>query len=89
VLTRLGDRARFVHIKDGPALSYEDDVMVPIGEGAIDWTAALTAPLGLQWHIVELERLHVDTFDALESSYRYLVGQGLSRGSVEVGEATV
>ncbi|MFF1877247.1 sugar phosphate isomerase/epimerase family protein [Leifsonia sp. NPDC058230] len=89
VLTRLGDRARLVHIKDGPAVSYDDDVMVPIGEGAIDWTSALTAPSGLEWHIVELERLHVDTFDALESSYRYLVGHGLSRGSVEVGEATV
>jgi sugar phosphate isomerase/epimerase len=88
VLARLGERARFIHIKDGPAVSYDDDVMVPIGEGAIDWPAALTAPSGLRWHIVELERLHVDTFDALDSSYRYLVGHGLSRGSVEVGEAT-
>jgi sugar phosphate isomerase/epimerase len=84
VLTRLGDRVRFVHIKDGPALSYEDDVMVPIGEGQIDWHGALTAPSGLRWHIVELERLDVDTFDALERSYRYLVGAGLSRGSIAV-----
>lgn len=87
VLTRLGDRARFVHIKDGPAVSYDDDVMVPIGEGAIDWPSALTAPSGLRWHIVELERLHVDTFDALETSYRYLVGHGLSTGRTEVEEA--
>ena len=80
VLTRLGSRARFVHIKDGPAESYEDDVMVPIGDGAMDWPAILTAPSGLAWHIVELERLSVDTFDALASSYRYLVGGGLSEG---------
>lgn len=80
VLTRLGGRARFVHIKDGPAESYEDDVMVPIGDGAMDWPAILTAPSGLAWHIVELERLSVDTFDALASSYRYLVGSGLSNG---------
>lgn len=80
VLTRLGDRARFVHIKDGPAVSYEDDVMVPIGEGAMDWRAILTAPSGLAWHIVELERLSVDTFDALATSYRYLVEGGLSEG---------
>jgi sugar phosphate isomerase/epimerase len=82
VLERLGERARFVHIKDGPAISYEDDVMVPIGEGRIDWSRALTAPSGLRWHIVELERLHVDTFDALAASYRHLVGAGLSSGAV-------
>ena len=84
VLTRLGDRARFVHVKDGPAVSYDDDVMVPIGEGQIDWVRVLTAPSGLRWHIVELERLHVDTFEALERSYAYLVGRGLSAGSVPV-----
>lgn len=80
VLTRLGDRARLIHIKDGPAVSYEDDVMVPIGAGAMDWERILTAPSGLRWHIVELERLSVDTFDALEESYRHLVGSGLSDG---------
>jgi sugar phosphate isomerase/epimerase len=84
VLAELGDRARFVHIKDGPVLSYDDDVMVPIGTGSIDWAAALSAPSGLRWHIVELERLNVDTFDALAESYRYLVGHGLSRGTVAV-----
>jgi sugar phosphate isomerase/epimerase len=82
VLTRLGDRARLVHIKDGPAVSYEDDVMVPIGDGAMDWGRILSAPSGLRWHIVELERLNIDTFDALEQSYRHLVGLGVSRGSV-------
>ncbi len=84
VLRRLGDRARFVHVKDGPAQSYEDDVLVPIGDGTMDWRAILTAPSGLRWHIVELERLSVDTFDALEASYRHLVGAGLSEGRVEV-----
>jgi sugar phosphate isomerase/epimerase len=80
VLARLGDRARFIHVKDGPAVSYDDDVMVPIGEGQIDWVRVLTAPSGLRWHIVELERLHVDTFAALERSYAYLTGRGLSAG---------
>jgi sugar phosphate isomerase/epimerase len=80
VLARLGDRARFIHVKDGPAVSYDDDVMVPIGEGQIDWVRVLTAPSGLRWHIVELERLHVDTFAALERSYAYLTGHGLSAG---------
>ncbi|SEG91615.1 Sugar phosphate isomerase/epimerase [Actinacidiphila yanglinensis] len=81
VLAGLGERARFVHVKDGPAVSYEDDVMVPIGEGGIDWARTLSAPSGLRWHIVELERLHVDTFEALRRSYDHLVGRGLSRGA--------
>jgi sugar phosphate isomerase/epimerase len=81
VLTRLGDRARLIHVKDGPAVSYEHDVMVPIGEGRIDWRRTLTAPSGLRWHIVELERLHIDTFEALERSYAYLTGAALSAGS--------
>jgi sugar phosphate isomerase/epimerase len=83
VLTRLGDRAWFVHVKDGPAVSYDDDVMVPIGEGQIDWPRVLTAPSGLRWHIVELERLHIDTFEALRRSYDYLTATGLSSGSRE------
>ncbi|MFG1807793.1 sugar phosphate isomerase/epimerase family protein [Streptomyces sp. NPDC049040] len=81
VLAGLGERARFVHVKDGPAVSYEEDVMVPIGEGGIDWTRTLSTPSGLRWHIVELERLHIDTFEALRRSYDHLVGRGLSRGA--------
>jgi len=56
---------------------------VPIGEGKIDWARVLTAPSGLRWHIVELERLRIDTFEALRRSYDHLVGSGISRGSVE------
>jgi sugar phosphate isomerase/epimerase len=82
VLTRLGQRARIIHVKDGPVVSYEDDVMVPIGEGQIDWARVLAAPSGLRWHIIELERLHIGTFEALERSYAHLVGRGLSAGSV-------
>ena len=91
VVTRLGDRIRFIHVKDGPGVtadrlptSYYDDVMVPVGEGKIDWVRVLTAPSGLRWHIVELEQLDMDTFEALERSYAYLVGRGLSSGSVAV-----
>jgi sugar phosphate isomerase/epimerase len=83
VLGRLGERVRLVHVKDGPARSYEDDVMVPIGEGGIDWAGSLATPSGVQWHIVELERLHIDTFEALRRSYDHMVGSGISRGTLE------
>ncbi|HSZ40670.1 MAG TPA: sugar phosphate isomerase/epimerase [Trebonia sp.] len=81
VIARLGDRVRFLHVKDGPAVSYEGDVMVPIGEGQIDWRRVLATPSGVRWHIVELERLDIDTFAALERSYAYLAGHGLSEGA--------
>ncbi len=81
VLSGLGDRVPFVHVKDGAATSYEDDVMVPVGAGTIDMRAALTANDAVRWHIVELERLHIDVFDALAQSYDFLVGNGLSKGT--------
>jgi sugar phosphate isomerase/epimerase len=74
VLAEHADRVRLLHVKDGPAVSYEDDAMVPIGQGRIDWAAALRVPTRLEWHLVELERLAVDTFDALRASYEYLMG---------------
>ena len=74
VLAEHADRVRLLHVKDGPAVSYEDDVMVPIGQGQLDWAAALRVPTQLEWHLVELERLAADTFDALRASYQYLVG---------------
>jgi sugar phosphate isomerase/epimerase len=86
VLARLGERARFVHVKDGPALSHADDVMVPIGDGQVDWARVLATPSGVRWHIVELERLGIDTFEALERSYAHLVGGGMSAGSIRPGQ---
>ncbi len=81
VLAQLGERVRLLHVKDGPAVSYDDDVMVPIGDGPTDWARVLATPSGVRWHIVELERLHIDVFEALERSYAYLTAAGLSAGS--------
>ena len=80
VVSSIGPRLRYVHVKDGPALTYGQDVLVPVGEGAVDIRTALSVPSSLEWHIVELERLDVDVFDALERSYRFLVDGGLSEG---------
>lgn len=88
VLTRLGERVHLLHVKDGPAVSYTGDVLVPIGDGPTDWTRVLGTPSGVRWHLVELERLDVDVFGALERSYAYLVGGGLSAGSVRVVPAS-
>lgn len=79
VLASLGARARFLHVKDGPADSPKSS-MTAVGSGAMDFPPILEACSAAQWHIVELDRCDTDMFDAVEQSYRHLVGTGLSRG---------
>lgn len=81
VVRSIGPRLRYVHVKDGPALTYGQDMLVPIGQGAVDVLGALQEPSTLEWHIVELEKLDVDPFDAIDESYRYLTGHGVTAGT--------
>lgn len=79
VLTQLGSRARFLHVKDGPADSPKSS-MTAVGAGAMDFPPILEAGSAAEWHIVELDRCDTDMFEAVEASYTHLVGSGLSRG---------
>ena len=79
VVADLGDRVRSLHIKDGPA----DGTSSPntaVGGGVMDVAAIVAANPGVEWHIVELDACATDMTDAIAQSYRYLTGQGLSRG---------
>ena len=78
VVADLGSRARLLHVKDGPADDPKSD-MTAVGRGAVDIQAVVGAA-DAAWHIVELDRCATDMFEAVEESYRYLVGEGLSRG---------
>jgi sugar phosphate isomerase/epimerase len=73
----LGDRVRFLHVKDGPADSHES-AMVAVGAGQVDVPAILTANPAVQWHIVELDRCDTDMYTAVADSARYLAGVGLT-----------
>jgi sugar phosphate isomerase/epimerase len=75
----LGDRVRFLHVKDGPATA-ASDAMVAVGNGSLDIPAILDANPAVAWHIVELDRCETDIMVALRDSYDYLVGNGLSLG---------
>jgi sugar phosphate isomerase/epimerase len=79
VVRELGERVRFLHVKDGPATTPQDP-MVAVGEGSLDIPAILRANPAVGWHIVELDRCDSDIMLALRDSYAYLVGEGLSRG---------
>jgi sugar phosphate isomerase/epimerase len=79
LVKRLGERVALLHVKDGPCTPSDD--MVAVGDGKVDVPAALAANEAVQWHIVELDRFAGDMWDAVERSYDYLVGNGLSIGT--------
>jgi sugar phosphate isomerase/epimerase len=79
VVTELGSRVGLLHVKDEPA-DEPPSPMVAVGDGVVDVTGVLEASPSAQWHIVELDRCATDMFEAVERSYDYLVGSGLSRG---------
>jgi sugar phosphate isomerase/epimerase len=79
VVAELGARARFLHMKDGPADSPKS-AMTAAGAGTLDLPGIAAAAPGAEWHIVELDRCETDMFEAVEASYRYMVEKGLSRG---------
>jgi sugar phosphate isomerase/epimerase len=83
VLDSTGDRIHYIHLKDGPLRDYGNDTLVPLGspDGSIDWGHVLGHGAGLEWHIVELEKLAGDVFEALAQSRDFLVGSGLSRAA--------
>jgi sugar phosphate isomerase/epimerase len=79
----LGSRLRFLHVKDGPVTS-PNDSMVAVGRGRLDIPAVLNANPSVAWHIVELDRCDGPIIDALNDSYAYLVGNGLSTGRTPI-----
>jgi sugar phosphate isomerase/epimerase len=78
VISELGDRLKYLHVKDGPA-DDPDKAMVAVGSGSVDIKSVLSAAK-VDWHVVELDRCDTDMFDAIEQSYAYLTSNELSKG---------
>lgn len=84
VVRRLGNRAPVLHIKDGPCVVGEP--MLVAGEGKMDIPALVAAGEGYtEWLVVELDACATSMIEAVEKSYRYLVGNGFAQGNVPVG----
>lgn len=74
LLQRLGDRVRFIHVKDGD-ISRENKNQVAVGSGrmpVLDILAA--APQAVR--VVELDDFEGDVFDALADSVTFLTANG-------------
>ncbi|MCC7054521.1 MAG: sugar phosphate isomerase/epimerase [Gemmatimonadaceae bacterium] len=86
VVAKLGARAQFLHIKDGPAVYHDNlaadnpDPMSPVGSGTQDFPAIVKAAAGnTKWMVVEMDKVSGDVFSALDQSYRYLTSNKLVR----------
>lgn len=71
LLGKLGDRVRFIHIKDG-AVDRDNKSQVAVGAGQMDIPAVLAAAASVEVGVVELDDSAGDLFEALEGSLRYL-----------------
>lgn len=74
LLARLGDRVRFIHVKDGD-ISLDNSAQVAVGSGRMPVLDVLAAaPQAVR--VVELDDFAGDVFDALADSVAYLTARG-------------
>lgn len=76
LLGRLGDRVRYLHVKDGPMT--KEDPMTAVGSGRMPVAEILAACPSAEWHVVELDRCATDVLAAVRDSLTWLAGQGLA-----------
>jgi sugar phosphate isomerase/epimerase len=77
LLRRLGDRVRYLHVKDGPVVS-RDDPMTAVGSGRMPVADILAACPSAEWHVVELDRCATDMMTAVGASIGWLASRGLA-----------
>lgn len=80
LLGRLGDRVRFLHVKDAPLGDdgrIHRDVMeqVPVGEGSLPWQQIFAAAPAAEMYVVEFDFFRGDVLDAAARSLSALTKQ--------------
>lgn len=70
LVSSLGDRVRYLHVKDGPLDS--ESSQVAVGDGKMDTDRVLGANAHVRWHIVELDECEDDIWETLRRSLEYL-----------------
>jgi len=75
LLGRLGERVKYLHIKDGPIT--KDDPMTAVGSGRMPVADILTASPATR-NIVELDRCATDMLTAVGDSIDWLVDHGFA-----------
>ncbi len=83
LLGRLGDRVRYLHVKDGPVT--RDDPMTAVGAGRMPVAEIVTASPSVEWNVVELDRCATDMMTAVGDSIDWLTAQGLGTRATAAG----
>jgi sugar phosphate isomerase/epimerase len=83
LLGRLGDRVRYLHVKDGPVT--KDDPMTAVGAGRMPVTEILHASESVEWNVVELDHCATDMLEAAGDSMAWLESRGLARRAGDAG----
>jgi sugar phosphate isomerase/epimerase len=71
LLQRLGDRVKFIHIKDGP-LNTDTKAQLPAGQGKIAVWDVIAAATSLEVGVVEFDDYSGDIFEGVTESLAYL-----------------
>lgn len=71
LLGRLGDRAKFIHIKDGP-LNKDNKAQQPAGQGKVPVLDVIAAAKSLEVGVVEFDDYAGDIFEGIAQSLAFL-----------------
>jgi sugar phosphate isomerase/epimerase len=77
LLARLGDRVKFIHIKDGP-LTSDPASQVAVGDGRMAIWDVIGAATSLEAGVIELDAFQGDMFEAVQDSFNYLASGKVS-----------
>jgi len=71
LLARLGDRVKFIHIKDGPGTT-DTKAQQPAGQGTIPVLDVVAAATSLEVGVVEFDDYAGDIFEGIAQSLAFL-----------------
>jgi len=75
ILTKLGDRVKFIHIKDGP-LTTDTKAQQPAGQGKVAVIDVIAAAKSLEVGVVEFDDYAGDIFEGITESLSFLQASG-------------
>lgn len=77
LLGRLGDRVRYLHVKDGPVTRH--GTQTAVGSGLMPVPEILRSCPSAEWHVVELDHCATDMLTAVGDSLAWLAQHDLAR----------
>lgn len=75
ILTKLGEKVKFIHIKDGP-LTTDTKAQQPAGQGRLPVTEVIAAATSIEVGVVEFDDYAGDIFEGITESLSFLTASG-------------